>query len=161
MGKRSFAAGTLTFILFGICSAQTKPNVLFIAIDDLNDWIGCLEGHSDAHTPNIDRLAGRGMLFTNAHCAAPACNPSRAAVFSGLLPAKAPTIPAIPLSIQGKLGHSPSTACPPIETRTNRMANPLTGVHSTFRTRSLVTLRSRPGLLRGSKPERKSPSFSR
>ena len=65
-----------------------KPNVLFIAVDDLNDWIGCLDGHPQAETPNMDRLAKRGVLFTNAHCAAPACNPSRAAVFSGLMPAR-------------------------------------------------------------------------
>ena len=63
-----------------------KPNVLFIAIDDLNDWIGCLGGHPDARTPNLDRLAKRGVLFTNAHCAAPACNPSRAALMTGILP---------------------------------------------------------------------------
>ncbi|MCA9069966.1 MAG: sulfatase [Planctomycetaceae bacterium] len=63
--------------------ADERPNVLFIAIDDLNDWIGCLNGHPQAHTPNIDRLAKRGILFTNAHCASPACNPSRAAIFSG------------------------------------------------------------------------------
>lgn len=69
-------------------SATNRPNVLFIAIDDLNDWIGCLNGHPQALTPNIDRLASRGVLFTNAHCASPACKPSRAAVFSGLNPAK-------------------------------------------------------------------------
>ncbi len=63
-----------------------KPNVLFIAIDDLNDWVGCLGGHPQAKTPNIDRLAKRGVLFANAHCAAPLCNPSRAAVFSGRQP---------------------------------------------------------------------------
>ncbi len=63
-----------------------KPNVLFIAVDDLNDWIGCMKGHPQALTPNMDRLAARGVLFTNAHCAAPACNPSRAAVFSGRMP---------------------------------------------------------------------------
>lgn len=63
-----------------------KPNVLFIAIDDLNDWIGCLGGHPQAKTPNIDRLAKRGVLFTHAQCAAPLCNPSRAAVFSGRQP---------------------------------------------------------------------------
>lgn len=69
------------------CYAQTeKPNVLFIAVDDLNDWIGCLDGHPQALTPNMDRLASRGVLFANAHCAAPACNPSRAAVFCGRLP---------------------------------------------------------------------------
>ena len=63
-----------------------KPNVLFIAVDDLNDWIGCLGGHPDTRTPNLDRLAKRGVLFTNAHCAAPACNPSRAALMTGIRP---------------------------------------------------------------------------
>lgn len=70
----------------GPVESAEHPNVLFIAVDDLNDWIGCLNGHPQAMTPNIDRLAARGVLFTNAHCAAPACNPSRAAVFSGLMP---------------------------------------------------------------------------
>ena len=69
-------------------NSAERPNILFIAVDDLNDWIGCLNGHPQAKTPNIDRLAKRGVLFTNAHCAAPACNPSRAAVFSGLMPEK-------------------------------------------------------------------------
>lgn len=63
-----------------------KPNVLFIAIDDLNDWIGKLGGHPRTLTPNINRLADRGVLFTNAHCAAPACNPSRAALMTGVAP---------------------------------------------------------------------------
>lgn len=68
-------------------SAQgSKPNVLFIAIDDLNDWIGCLGGHPDVKTPNIDRLAKRGVLFTKAYCAAPVCNPSRTALMTGLRP---------------------------------------------------------------------------
>ncbi len=62
---------------------SVRPNVLFIAIDDLNDWLGCLGGHPQALTPNIDALASRGVLFNNAHCASPACNPSRAAIFSG------------------------------------------------------------------------------
>ncbi len=69
-----------------VLHATERPNVLFIAIDDLNDWIGCLSGHPQALTPNIDRLAARGVVFANAHCVAPACNPSRAAVFSGQLP---------------------------------------------------------------------------
>ena len=80
----------LTFFIFllllGFVHAQQKPNVLFISVDDLNDWIGCLNGHPQALTPNMDRLAKRGVLFANAHCAAPACNPSRAAVFSGQMP---------------------------------------------------------------------------
>jgi hypothetical protein len=61
-----------------------RPNVLFLAIDDLNDWVGCLSGHPQASTPNIDRLAARGTLFTNAHCQAPLCNPSRTSLLTGL-----------------------------------------------------------------------------
>jgi len=63
-----------------------RPNVLFIALDDLNDWAGCMGGHPQARTPNLDRLAASGVLFTNAHCAAPACNPSRTAIFTGISP---------------------------------------------------------------------------
>jgi arylsulfatase A-like enzyme len=65
---------------------STPRNVLFISVDDLNDWIGCLGGHPQARTPNLDRLAGQGLLFTNAHCAAPLCNPSRAALMTGMRP---------------------------------------------------------------------------
>lgn len=64
--------------------AHAKPNVLLIAVDDLNDWVGCLGGHSDTSTPNIDRLARRGVLFTNAHCQSPVCNPSRASLMTSL-----------------------------------------------------------------------------
>ena len=64
----------------------SKPNVLFIAIDDLNDWTGMLKGNPQAKTPHMEKLASRGMLFANAHCAAPACGPSRAAVMSGIRP---------------------------------------------------------------------------
>lgn len=63
-----------------------RPNVLFIAMDDLNDWIGCMGGHPQAMTPNLDRLAKSSLLFTNAHCPAPACNPSRTAIFTGRSP---------------------------------------------------------------------------
>ncbi len=65
---------------------KSHPNVLFISLDDLNDWIGCLGGHPQAHTPNLDRLASTGVLFTNAHCPAPACNPSRTAIMTGIPP---------------------------------------------------------------------------
>lgn len=67
-------------------SQKNKPNVLFIAVDDLNDWIGCMKGHPNTLTPNIDKLATRGTLFTNAHCQAPICGPSRASLMTGLLP---------------------------------------------------------------------------
>lgn len=63
-----------------------RPNVLFIAIDDLNDWVGCLGGHPQARTPNMDRLAARGTLFSNAHVQSPLCNPSRASLLTGLRP---------------------------------------------------------------------------
>jgi arylsulfatase A-like enzyme len=65
---------------------EKRPNILFIAVDDLNDWVGCLGGHPDTLTPNIDRLAGRGVLFKHAYCSAPACNPSRASLLTGIRP---------------------------------------------------------------------------
>src|SRR6476660_652042 len=65
---------------------KSPPNVLFISMDDLNDWVGCLGGHPQTKTPNLDRLAASGVLFRNAYCAAPSCNPSRSAIFSGLPP---------------------------------------------------------------------------
>ena len=65
---------------------KIKPNVLFIAIDDQNDWIGCLGGHPQIKTPNIDSLAARGTLFLNAHCQSPLCNSSRTSLMTGLRP---------------------------------------------------------------------------
>jgi arylsulfatase A-like enzyme len=72
--------------LAAAAAPKDRPNVLFIAIDDLNDWVGCLGGHPHVKTPNIDRLARRGTLFTNAHCQGPLCNPSRASLLTGLRP---------------------------------------------------------------------------
>jgi len=66
--------------------AADRPNVLFIAIDDLNHWVGYLGRNKQAITPNIDKLAARGVSFTRSYCAAPVCNPSRAALMSGLRP---------------------------------------------------------------------------
>ncbi len=64
-----------------------KPyNVLFIAIDDLNNWTGFAGGHPQTQTPNMDKLAKQGVVFENAYCAASVCNPSRAALMSGYLP---------------------------------------------------------------------------
>lgn len=61
-----------------------KPNVLFIAIDDLNDWVGFMGGHPQALTPHMDSLAKRGRNFLNAHCDVPVCSPSRVSVISGV-----------------------------------------------------------------------------
>ena len=66
--------------------AADQPNVLFISIDDLNDWLGCYGGHPQVKTPHIDALAQRGVTFTNAHCQAPICNPSRVSMLLGQLP---------------------------------------------------------------------------
>jgi arylsulfatase A-like enzyme len=68
--------------------APTKPNVLFIAVDDLNDYISPLARHPGVKTPNFDRLAKRSVTFANAHCAAPACHPSRVAVMTGVHPSR-------------------------------------------------------------------------
>ncbi len=76
---------TSVLVFFQIAAAE-RPNILLISIDDLNDWVGCLGGHPQARTPNIDRLAKRGTLFTNAHCQSPVCNPSRASMLTGRYP---------------------------------------------------------------------------
>lgn len=83
---------SLCFFLFALpcwLAAQAEnnpPNILFISIDDLNDWLGCYGGHPQVQTPHIDGLAKRGVLFSNAHCQAPICNPSRVSMFLGKLP---------------------------------------------------------------------------
>ncbi|SOE22888.1 Arylsulfatase A [Spirosomataceae bacterium TFI 002] len=64
----------------------TKPNILMISIDDLNDWVGTMGGNPSAITPNIDKLASEGVLFMNAHCQTALCGPSRASIMSGLRP---------------------------------------------------------------------------
>ncbi|UCC97626.1 MAG: sulfatase, partial [Phycisphaerales bacterium] len=63
-----------------------RPNVLFICVDDMNDWVGCLGRRADIKTPHINQLARRGVLFTNAQSPAPLCNPSRTAIMTGLRP---------------------------------------------------------------------------
>jgi arylsulfatase A-like enzyme len=70
----------------GCRSVRRKPNVLFIAVDDLNNWVGCLGGHPDSLTPNIDRLAARSMLFTHAYSPGTNCNATRTALLTGMEP---------------------------------------------------------------------------
>ncbi|WP_281612773.1 sulfatase [Flammeovirga sp. SubArs3] len=77
------------FITTGVVQAQKnkkQPNIVFIAIDDMNDWTGFLGGHPQAITPNLDKLAEKGVNFTNAHCSAPGCSPSRNALLYGIEP---------------------------------------------------------------------------
>ena len=77
----------MRLILLLAMTGFAAPNVLFLSVDDMNDWVGCL-GHPQARTPHLDRLAERGVLFTNAHCVVPVCNPSRVATLTGLRPEK-------------------------------------------------------------------------
>ena len=66
-------------------NANGQYNVLFIVVDDLRPLLGCY-GHTEMHTPNIDRLAERGTLFNRAYCQNPLCSPSRTSFFTGLRP---------------------------------------------------------------------------
>ena len=74
-----FAIGAVVFGCARPAEATEKslaPDVLFLVVDDLNDWISLLDSQRPIKTPNLERLAQRGMLFTRAYCASPACNPS-------------------------------------------------------------------------------------
>ena len=74
-------------ILQGGKEKSKRLNVLFIVLDDLNDWVGSLGGYSGkVHTPNLDRLGRKGVTFTNAHSPSTVCNPSRTAIMTGLRP---------------------------------------------------------------------------
>ena len=91
MGRVLAGCCVLVAVGAGLCGNAVaeptkKPNVLFIAIDDMNDWTGFLGGHPQAITPNLDRLAQRGVNFTNAHCIAPACSPCRLGLLYGVEP---------------------------------------------------------------------------
>lgn len=85
---RALIASLLLLACCPILAADkpSKPNILFIAIDDQNDWIGSLKGHPQARTPHLDAIAVRGTNFANAHCQAPLCNPSRASLMLSLRP---------------------------------------------------------------------------
>ncbi|MEM0968668.1 MAG: sulfatase, partial [Verrucomicrobiota bacterium] len=84
--KQRLALGLL--LLLTAAFAEEKPSVLFLAVDDLNDYITPLDGHPGLKTPNFERLAKQSVTFANAHCAAPACHPSRVAVMTGVHPIK-------------------------------------------------------------------------
>lgn len=81
------ASLVLTLQASATSQGRTRPNVLFIALDDLNTWAMGLSDEYAAKTPHMNALAGRGVLFSNAHCAAPVCGPSRTSVMTGVSPA--------------------------------------------------------------------------
>ena len=81
----------LAFLLVTLFAWQAhaddhRPDIVFIIVDDLNDWVGVLGGHPQAQTPNLDRLARQGVNFSNAHCSAPGCSPSRNSLLYGVEP---------------------------------------------------------------------------
>ena len=92
---RSFFSMVMLLIATFCCFTQdangqdqqtNNPNILFIAVDDMNDWIGPLGGLPVAKTPNLDKLAQQGITLKNAHTACPACAPSRLSIMTGVQP---------------------------------------------------------------------------
>jgi len=80
-------AGLMLLCTSSLFAQKKAPyNVLFIAVDDLNDWVGMYNKHPGMKTPAMDRLAKQGMLFTRAYCSAPSCNPSRTSLLTGIRP---------------------------------------------------------------------------
>lgn len=73
-----------------IADQPQKPDILFIAIDDMNDWTTLFDKSNPIQTPNLERLAARGTFFNRAYCASPGCNPSRTAIMTGLRPSRLP-----------------------------------------------------------------------
>ena len=89
-----FKAGIVTFMSsYAVTASVDHPNILMICVDDLNDWVGFLGGHPQTITPNMDKLASMGVNFTNAHCTAPGCSPSRNALLFGVEPHKSGLYP--------------------------------------------------------------------
>ncbi|NLR93949.1 sulfatase [Flammeovirga agarivorans] len=72
---------------------KDRPNVLMICIDDMNDWVGFLGGHPQTKTPNMDKLASKGVNFEKAYCTSPGCSPSRNALMFGVEPSKSGLYP--------------------------------------------------------------------
>ena len=85
MTRRMLLSGTAGAVAAAY-SQKRNPNVLMLAVDDWNDWVGALGGHPQVKTPNLDQLAAKGVLFSDAHTAAPICNPSRTALMTGRRP---------------------------------------------------------------------------
>ena len=132
MDRRWFlkmTGSSLAALAMGSCCSlrsgiqKQRPNVLFIAIDDMNDWIGPLANHlPKAKTPNIDRLTSKGVMFTNAHCASPVCHPSRTAVMTGVHPSRSGIISNV-FSSKGEPTWRENEVLKDVETITQHFQN--------------------------------------
>ena len=98
MNQHAFILRCILFAVVVVATTATaqakqkpRPDIVFIIVDDLNDWVGCLGGHPDARSPNIDALAATGMLFSQAYCNSPQCRPSRTSLNHGVYPFKTGT----------------------------------------------------------------------
>ncbi len=85
---RCFALCLIAWASLSAATGAERPSVLFLNIDDWNDWNSVLKGHPQAITPNLERFAARGVTFTRAICSSPVCFPSRTSIFSGLHPSR-------------------------------------------------------------------------
>ncbi|MDW5288094.1 sulfatase [Formosa sp. PL04] len=83
---KKYILAVILLINISISFAQDKPNVLLIMVDDMNDWVGAFGGNQQAITPNMDKLAAQSVIFKNAYCSAPLCNPSRTSMLTGYKP---------------------------------------------------------------------------
>ena len=85
--RRRWAMCSLFWVLTSLAwGAVNRPDVLMFIVDDLNDWNSVLDKTAPIQTPNLERLARRGVTFSRAYCISPACNPSRVATLTGLWP---------------------------------------------------------------------------
>jgi len=96
----------LLFSTFNFAQKNSKPNVLFIMCDDLNDYQGVFGGHKQSYTPNIDKLAASGIQFLNAQSNAPVCQPSRNSIFTGVYPHDSKDFGWTPMHKQPVLKHN-------------------------------------------------------
>jgi arylsulfatase A-like enzyme len=107
----AFSAHAMTDKQESKSSTSAKPNIVFIAIDDMNDWVGFMDGHPQAITPNMDKLANDGVAFMNAHSVAPGCSPSRNALLYGVEPYNSGLYPFYEFDIHQQL-HEKYTSLP-------------------------------------------------
>jgi arylsulfatase A-like enzyme len=87
MTKYQLTLCLIVLLASGLTKAADRPNVLFIAVDDLRPELACY-GKQHIHSPNIDRLAASGVLFERAYCMVPTCGASRASLMTGIRPTR-------------------------------------------------------------------------